>query len=193
MRLHFSHSGSRLSRTLRFRGAISFSPRFWADCLWASAAAWSSSAARLIQRKVPHLPVAKILPAVDGVIILMSVFIFGVEKSGYAIVSVILSGIVADRFVSGHRNACLAYIISDKYLTIGNEIMKELDRGATVVPVKGMYTSEDRNMLICAVSIKESVILKDIVADIDPTAFCIITDAEEIRGEGFLRYTHDEL
>ena len=48
-------------------------------------------------------------------------------------------------------------------------------------------------MLICAVSIKESVILKDIVADIDPTAFCIITDAEEIRGEGFLRYTHDEL
>ena len=71
--------------------------------------------------------------------------------------------------------------------------MKELDRGATVVPAKGMYTSEDRNMLICAVSIKESVILKDIVADIDPTAFCIITDAEEIRGEGFLRYTHDEL
>lgn len=149
--------------------------------------------AALIQRKVPHLPVAKILPAVDGVVILMSVFIFGVEKSGYAIVSVILSGIVADRFVSGHRNACLAYIISDKYLTIGNEIMKELDRGATVVPVKGMYTSEDRNMLICAASIKESVILKDIVADIDPTAFCIITDAEEIRGEGFLRYTHDEL
>lgn len=47
--------------------------------------------------------------------------------------------------------------------------------------------------LMAAVSKKQGVILRELVAQIDPEAFMILTDAQEIRGEGFLGYSREEL
>ena len=56
-----------------------------------------------------------------------------------------------------------------------------------------MYTGKDRPVLLVAVSKKQAVFLRELVSEIDPDAFMILTDAQEIRGEGFLGYSAEEL
>ena len=149
--------------------------------------------AALIQAGLPYLSVAKIVPFLDGTIILISVFIFGIRLTLYAVLSVFLAGLVADEITAGTRNAKLAYIISDHHEEIAHSVMNEMDRGATLLKGIGMYTGSSRPVLMVAVSKREIVTLREIAASHDPDAFLILTDATEIRGEGFLRYSHDEL
>ena len=149
--------------------------------------------AALIQRALPHVSVAKILPFVDGAIILLSVWVFGLNISLYAVVSVVVTDIIADHVTIGARNSSVAYIISDAYEEIAAEVMREMDRGTTLLEGTGMYTSTDKPVLFVAVSPKQQVILKEIVYDLDPKAFMIIMEASEVRGEGFLKFTREEL
>ena len=147
----------------------------------------------LLQRALPHMSTAKLMQILDAVVILLSVWIFGIHISMYAVISVVLSSRIADGITSGFRNAYFAFIFSPHYQKIADYIMKDMDRGATLLPGTGMYTGQDRPILMVAVSKKQAVILRELVAQIDPGAFMILTDAQEIRGEGFLRYSREEL
>ena len=69
---------------------------------------------------------------------------------------------------------------------IAGMIMEDLDRGATGINVKGMYSGQDKLMLFVVVNKKEIVMLKEKVDEIDPQAFVIVTDAREVHGEGFI-------
>lgn len=149
--------------------------------------------AALFQKLLPHISVAKLLPVLDGLVILLSVWIFGIRISMYAVITVTVCGIVADRLVSGFRNAYTAYIVSGKYTEIADAVMESLDRGATALEGKGMYTGSDRPVLMCAVSKKQIADLKEIVCTVDPDAFMILIESREIRGEGFLGYSKEEL
>ncbi|MEE1114905.1 MAG: YitT family protein [Eubacterium sp.] len=153
----------------------------------------TDTVAAIITKLLPHLSIAKILPLLDAVIVLISAAIFGIRVSLYAVITVILSGMIADRIINGFRNAYTAYIISESADRIAETIMAELERGVTKLQGTGMYTKNDRPVLLCAISKKQTVLLKDIVYSIDPDAFVIMTDAQEIRGEGFLGLHRDEL
>ena len=148
--------------------------------------------AALLQRLLPYLSVARILPFLDGAVIVFSAFIFGIPLTLYAIISVILAGAVADEITSGIKNARMTYIISDKYDEIANRIMHEMQRGVTMLHGTGMYTGSMKPVLMCAVSKKEIVHLRELVSETDPDAFMILVNASEVRGEGFLPYAASE-
>lgn len=148
--------------------------------------------AALIQRAVPQYNAARIMPVLDAAVILISIWIFGINISMYAIITVILSGRIADKMINGLRDARLVYVISEKHGEIARTILEEMNRGVTLLPGIGLYTSLERPVLMCAVSRKQAVILRDIVADIDPRAFFVLTNASEIRGEGFREYSKEE-
>ena len=48
-----------------------------------------------------------------------------------------------------------------------------------------MYSGAEKCMLYCVVSKKEIVQVKEIVREVDPDAFVIVSDAREVLGEGF--------
>ena len=75
------------------------------------------------------------------------------------------------------------YILSEKSEEIAQATMMELDRGMTGLHAKGMYTRQEKCMLLCVVSRKEIVWLKEIAMKTDPKAFLIICDAREVYGE----------
>ena len=70
--------------------------------------------------------------------------------------------------------------------------MDELDRGVTGMDAKGMYTQNYNCVLYCVVSRKEIVRLKEIVNDVDPEAFVIVSDVREVLGEGFMEYSSQD-
>ena len=153
----------------------------------------TDTVAALIQKFLPHVGVARMMPLLDGAVILFSAWIFGIRVSMYAAISVIAAGIVADRLISGFRNAYTAFIVSSRSEEIAGQIMKTLDRGVTGLRGEGMYTRRERPVLMCAVSKKQIADLKELVYTEDPNAFMILVESREIRGEGFLQYSKEEL
>lgn len=139
----------------------------------------------LFQRKMRHYSIAQILQVLDGLVVVAGVSIFGITCACYAVIAVICLGKVSDGIVEGVHYSKIAYIISDKKEEIAGVIMDKLERGVTEFRATGMYTGDRKDVLFCVVSPKEIVEVKEIAAEIDPKAFIIVTDAKEVRGEGF--------
>lgn len=144
--------------------------------------------AALIQLKIRHYNVAQIMQILDGAIVVLGFFVFGLRPSLYAIVAIFVTTKVSDAILEGFKYSKAAYIITDKYEEVAQVLMEELDRGATGLKATGMYTGRDRCVLYCVVSKKQIVTLKEIVVNIDPKAFVIVSDVREVLGEGFLDY-----
>jgi len=145
----------------------------------------SDLAASLIQNKFRHYTVAGIMLVVDIVIIFCGYFVFGVSATMYAVISVFITSKIIDAILEGLSFAKAAFIISDKSEEIYTLIFNELDRGATSIYAKGMFTKKDKNVLLCVVSHKEVFKLKEIVKRVDNNAFIMLADVREVLGEGF--------
>lgn len=87
--------------------------------------------------------------------------------------------------MEGFKYSKSAFIITDQYEKVAKRSSLELDRGATGLYAKGMYSGDEKCMLYCVVSKKQIVELKDIVASVDPDAFVIVSDVREVLGEDF--------
>ena len=142
----------------------------------------------LVQLKIRHYSIVEILQVIDGLVVLLGLFIFGMRPTLYAIIGIIVQTKVSDLIVEGINYSKAAYIITDKHEEIAQKIMVDLERGLTGFHAKGMYTGKDRCVLFCIVNTKEIVILKELVHDMDNNAFVIVSDVREVLGEGFQEY-----
>ena len=84
-----------------------------------------------------------------------------------------------------HRRQLVALIITGQAEAVSKRIMTDLRRGVTALSGKGMYTGQDRSVLICALTVTEVHNLKHAVVTEDPTAFVVVSSAQEILGRGF--------
>lgn len=144
--------------------------------------------ATLIHKYKRHISVPFILTFIDGAIIVLGALVFGLGNALYAIISVFITTKVSDGILEGLKFAKMAYIISDEYDRIAEEIMTTLDRGVTGLSSTGMYSNKERKMLFCVVSKKEIVKITEIAKKIDPNSFVIVNDVREVMGEGFIEY-----
>lgn len=142
--------------------------------------------AALIQKRLRHYSIAQIMQVIDGLVVLVGMYVFGMHRALYAIIAVFLVTKVSDGIIEGLKFSKQAYIITDRPEEISAMIMDELDRGVTGIHVKGMYSGEEKTMLYCVVGKKEIVALKERVDEVDPAAFVIVSDAREVHGEGFI-------
>jgi uncharacterized membrane-anchored protein YitT (DUF2179 family) len=134
----------------------------------------------------PYYSVANMLLVVDSTIIVLGAFIFGINSALYAVIAVYVSTKILDNMLEGMKFAKLAYIISDEPEKIARHILEVIDRGVTIIEAQGGYSKEAKQMVMCVVSNKQIVKLKECVADIAPESFLIISDAREVLGEGFI-------
>lgn len=141
----------------------------------------------LTAKILPGLSASERLILIDTLIVAAGVFIFGLEIGLYAVVAVFVTGKVSDAILDGLKFAKIAYIISDHPEEISEHILRELGRGLTGLEGQGMYSEKHKMVLMCVVSKKEAVLLKDIVKSADKEAFLILSEAKEVLGEGFWR------
>ena len=145
--------------------------------------------AALVQLRLKHYSVVQIMQVLDGFIVLVGLYQFGLRPAMYAMIAIFVTTKVSDAILEGFKYSKAAYIITEHYEEVANKIMKDLDRGVTGLSAIGMYTKKERCVLYCVVSIKEIVIVKELVAEIDPDAFVIVSDVREVLGEGFQEYS----
>ena len=63
--------------------------------------------------------------------------------------------------------------------------MNRLDRGVTALRGNGMYSGQEKQILMCVVSRREAVFMVKYIKELDERAFVIVADAREVLGEGF--------
>ncbi len=144
--------------------------------------------ASLLHRKFRNYSIAQILLVLDGAIIAAGYYLVGARPALYAIISVAIVTKVSDTILDGLNYSKMIFVVSDRSTEIAEHILYEMDRGCTAIPAQGMYSDEMRKMLFCVVGKKEVLDFKDCVKELDPRAFVIVTDANEVLGEGFLEY-----
>ena len=142
--------------------------------------------AAIIQKYLRHYSIAQIMQFVDGAVVIVGMYVFGVERALYAIIAVFLVTKVSDGIIEGLKFSKSVYIITDKPDEVARMVIEDMDRGITGIPAKGMYSGEDKLMLFCVVGKKELVQLKEKIDEIDEKAFFIVGDAREVHGEGFI-------
>ncbi len=140
----------------------------------------------LIQKYLKHYSIAQIMQFVDGTIVLVGAFVFGMERALYAIIAVFLVTKVSDGLIEGLKFSKSVYIITEKPDEISKMIMNDLDRGVTGISAKGMYSGQEKLMLYCVLGKKQLIALKEKIDEIDPAAFVIVGDVREVHGEGFI-------
>ena len=140
----------------------------------------------LANRFLPNLSIPTLMGFADACVVILSGIVSrNIEIALYSAITLYIIVKVSNVIVEGLNTSSSFMIVSDKYLEIGDIIMNELERGATILKGQGLYTRNDKNVLLVVVSKKEVITLKKLVKSTDPDAFIIITDIFEALGEGF--------
>ncbi len=143
--------------------------------------------AAILKKLFPKFSVGQYLLFLDGCVILFATIAFRSVKLGlYAALSLYISTKTIDAYLEGLNFAKSLLIISDHSEEIAKRLMCDVERGVTGLKGMGMYSKQDKTVLLCVVKREEIAIVKEIVKDCDANAFVLLIDAREVLGEGFL-------
>ncbi|OPZ83342.1 MAG: hypothetical protein BWY74_04472 [Firmicutes bacterium ADurb.Bin419] len=146
-------------------------------------------AARIVSDFIPVFTMGETLLIIDTSVIILAAAVFKSFQLGlYAIVTLFISSKVIDAILEGVNFAKAVFIISDLSDKIASRILTDLERGVTALDGTGMYTGNDKKVLLCIVNRGQISMLKNIVKSVDQGAFIILADVREVLGEGFKTY-----
>lgn len=150
-------------------------------------------AARLLKLRFEGASIGSLVLAADLVVTVGYALVFwDMSRALYGVVALYISSLVMDKVVYGPSASEVAYIISDEYQAITNQLLR-MERGVTLIEAKGAFSGEDKHVILCAFGRGQAVTVKRLVREIDPHAFMIVCDAHEILGEGFKTNTSSGL
>ncbi len=144
---------------------------------------------RISQKRFPSLSIGVILSAIDFIIISVSYFVFkDLKLTMYGLATLFISTWVIDFIIAKLNGGVVAYIITNKSEELKSSILKEINRGTTVIDAKGGYSGEEKQILICVMKKKELDELRKILELKDKNSFLIVSPSTEVQGEGFKYY-----
>lgn len=146
--------------------------------------------AKLGHRLIRAVDVGKWMFGIDFLMIAASGIVFqNYEACLYGFIALYVSSHMIDFMVQGANSAKMVYIISPEYQAISKAVIHGLSRGVTGIHVRGMYTDEDKMMLMCIVKHFEIQKLEKIVETCDKNAFLIFSQVHQVSGKGFRIYS----
>lgn len=122
---------------------------------------------------------------VDGLVILSAMYAFNADIVLFSLICLFTIGRVVDMIQVGLVRSKNVMIISPKYVAIQERLLRELDKGVTLVPIEGGYRSAKGMLLMTVIREKDFPRLKEAILEIDEEAFLISMSASEVYGKGF--------
>lgn len=140
----------------------------------------------LIINKYTHIPLPTLVLIVDALTVLLGAAVYGLQAALTGILSVWVSSYMINKtmMIGGH-DARNVMIVSNKHKEIMDRIHEALERGTTILEATGGYSSEKRPVIMAVVAKKQLPELQHLASHIDPEAFVIVMEANEVQGLGF--------
>lgn len=150
------------------------------------ASAGSDAVAKIIRKRLmPQAGLSKILLCIDGIVIIASALIYGRNIALYALITQVIITKTSEMIMYGFEGKIVQLsIITDKCDEISAYIIKELERGASSVEIRGEYTGRSLRQITLLCSPRESVQTRNRISQIDPHAFVTVTKVEAVWGLG---------
>lgn len=119
---------------------------------------------------------------VNGIIVVLGGWMFGITKVLYAIIGLYISSVVTDRVMLETSITKTFFVVTDKSQEINEYIITNLGRGATIMKARGGYSNDNKKIMMCAMPTREYYMAEEIIKNIDKEAFILILDTYEIYG-----------
>lgn len=139
----------------------------------------------LIIHKLIGIPVSISMYVFDFIILLGQFSFSDSERLLYGIVLIFIYTFVLEKILVIGKQKIELKIISEKTSTIKEEILKEVDRGVTLLYGKTGFLEKDCEIILSIMSSRELIKVERLVHEIDENAFLVISSVNEVRGHGF--------
>ena len=137
----------------------------------------------IIHKRDPNKSVFGMSFVINTCVAIVSYFVYGyqMEPVILCILYSFMSSTVAERQMKAGREAVCFEIITDYPRELTDEIIRKTGHTATMIPAKGMYTGQERNMLICVVNKTQAASVARIIRKY-PATFAIMDPVSEVMG-----------
>ena len=140
-----------------------------------------------IKKVKPHMTLGVITFGFDICTILLGTILVFKDVDGliYGIIVTYLMAIVMDRIMYGIDEGKMTLIVTEHRDEVAEQIDEYSGRGSTILQGMGSYSKKKKDVVMCACNNKQMYTIKKMVRQIDPQAFTIIMESNEVVGEGF--------
>ena len=140
-----------------------------------------------IKAKKPHISLGKITFIIDFIVVLIGVVVVtrDIDSLIYGVIITYLLSVVVDKVMYGVDAGKLTMIITEYPREVAEKIDELVGRGATFIKAEGSYKEDEKKIVMYACNNKQMFIIKTAVKEIDPNAFVVIMESNEVLGEGF--------
>lgn len=139
----------------------------------------------VIVKKYYGMNIGMVIFGINCLITLAGMVLFGMKEALFTLIGIYLTAEITDKVIAGFNRKKNVIIISKKSREISTEIMKTMIRGITFIKGEGAFTGEEKDILFSVVNLTQIGKIKQVVHHVDPAAFMIISDANEVMGRGF--------
>lgn len=140
----------------------------------------------IVNKFKPKMKLGQALVLLDSIIVGLNLICFkNIEIGLYSGIAIYIVGKMIDLIFEGINFSKVIYIISEKSEEVAMALNIKLERGATGIYGKGMYSGDDKLIVMCVIKRSNVNKAKEIAKRIDKNAFIIISDVREVYGEGF--------
>lgn len=136
-----------------------------------------------IVNKYTKISVTMVNAVINGIIVVVGGFVFGIVMVLYAIIFIVISRYVSEKIMLGISSSKTFKIISSKYDIIEKFIYDNLGHDVTIYDTYGAYLNDDRKLIMVVVPTSEFLVLRDYVKSVDKSAFMFIADTYEVKGQ----------
>lgn len=124
---------------------------------------------------------------VNGTVLVVGTFIFGVEMLITSLIIRFIESKIIDIFLTGISDSKIIFINTSRKEEVISYIITEIESGVSEIPVKSGYRKEKSSIIMCVVPTEKYLLLKEKIISIDNQAFLTVLDSYEVYG-GTNRY-----
>lgn len=139
----------------------------------------------LVLNKKFGINVSVSLYAFDFTILILQMFFSGREQILYGILLVCIYTFALEKVLIMGKSKTQVEIISEKYKEINDLIITRFDRGTTIYQANGGFTGNEAHAVLTVINKRELFAIQEAVMKLDPAAFIIISQVNEVKGRGF--------
>lgn len=146
--------------------------------------------ASLINKKFKNLSVSMLTSVFDAIVVFISMFVYDngdtfadmLNPVLLALVSLIVTSAICDVILQGFKTAYKFEIITSHPEELAEEIMRKTHHGVTRVEAEGMYSHENKSMLVCIIRKRQMAELQRIIRSY-PGTFAYFIPTSEVYGK----------
>lgn len=140
----------------------------------------------MINHKRSHINIGTVAWIVNGLIVVLTMLLEGVEMGLYGLIYIFLNGLMVNTIMNGDQGVGVFYITTRKGELLSKEILFSMGQKVTMTHVESLeFPNEDLQVLSCVLRYRDVHKLKSVIYKVDEKAFIYSCKVNQAFNEGF--------